>query len=66
MLQRMAAGDEASKQDKLAAGSKDMFDAMGVAKPVSKKNFETHYISPLDQTRNKGLFGATKRQGQRI
>jgi hypothetical protein len=66
MLQKMAAGGEASKQDKLAAGSKDMFDAMGVAKPVSKKNFETPYISPLDQTRNKGPFGATKRQGQRI
>jgi len=66
MLQKMAAGGEASKQDKLAAGSKDMFDAMGVAKPVSKKNFETPYISPLDPTRNKGPFGATKRQGQRI
>jgi hypothetical protein len=66
MLQKMAAGSEARKQDKTASGSGDMFDAMGVAKPASKKNFETPYISPLDPTRNKGPFGATKRQGQRI
>jgi hypothetical protein len=70
MLQKRAAGREASKQDKLAAGSKDMFDAVGVDKPADRPNIEekseTPYISPLDPTRNKGLFGATKRQGQRI
>jgi len=70
MLQKRAAGREASKQDKLAAGSKDIFDVVGVDKPADRPNIEekskTPYISPSDQTRNKGLFGATKRQGQRI
>lgn len=70
MLQKRAAGREASKQDKLAAGSKDIFDVVGVDKPDDRPNIEekseTPYISTLDRTRNKGLFGATKRQGQRI
>jgi hypothetical protein len=70
MLQKRAAGREASKQDKLAAGSKDIFDVVGVDKPADRPNIEekskTPYISPLDRTLNKGPFGAIKRQGQRI
>lgn len=77
MLQKMAAAKEAQKQDKIAAGSKDMFDAMGRKKPKSNVSIQTPMAKPnestLDKTLNKkGLgvtnkgFGPVKRQGQRI
>lgn len=73
MLQKMTAAKEARKQDKIASGSKDMFGAMGVKKPRSKKRFEQRdikmpmaQVNLLEKTRNEEEFGAIKRQGQRI
>ena len=73
MAQRIAAGREAQKQDKIASGSKDLFGAMGVKKPRSKKTVERldiktpmARVNPLEETRNEENFGATERQGQRI
>ena len=73
MAQRIAAGREAQKQDKIASGSKDLFGAMGVKKPRSKKTVEQldlktpmARVNPLEETRNEENFGATTRQGQRI
>ena len=68
MLQKMATAKEAQKQDKIAGGSKDMLDAMGMEKPkpnalIQQPKKVGEYQSPLDKTRNKGGFGAIKRQG---
>ena len=40
MLQRIVAGREAQKQDKLATDSNNMFEAMGTEKPKSNKEIE--------------------------
>ncbi len=58
MSQKIIAGREAQNQDKIMAGSKNMFDAMGVKEPKSNDSIEQQkkvgeYESPLDKTRNK-------------
>ena len=62
MIQKMAAAKEAQKQDKIAAGSKDMFDLMGMKKPKSNYSLQQpkkvgEYQSPLDKTLNGGGLG---------
>ncbi len=58
MFQKILAGREAQKQDKIMAGSKNMFNAMGIGKPKSNASIQQpkkvgKYKSPLDETRNK-------------
>jgi hypothetical protein len=77
MSQKIVADKEAQKQDKIAAGSGDMFDVMGMKKPKSNVSIQEPMAKPnessLDKTLNKrGLgvtnegFGPVKRKGQRI
>lgn len=67
MFQKILAGREAQKQDKLMAGSKNMFNAMGIDKPKSNASIQQpkkveKYESPLDKTRNKNRFGVSNRR----
>ena len=77
MSQKIVADKEAQKQDKIAAGSGDMFDVMGMKKPKSNVSIQEPMAKPnestLEKTLNKGGLGVTnkgfgpvKRQGQHI
>ena len=77
MSQKIVADKEAQKQDKIAAGSGDMFDVMGMKKPKSNVSIQEPMAKPnestLEKTLNKrGLgvtnegFGPVKRKGQHI
>ena len=57
MLQKMATAKEARKQDKIAAGSGDMFDAMGMEKPTSNDSIQT----PMTPAKAGVVKGARKR-----
>lgn len=70
MAQRIIAGREAQKQDKITAGSSNMFGAMGVEEPQSNDSIQqpkkaAKYESPLDKTRNKKPFGVNRKEDQR-
>lgn len=67
MFQKILAGREAQKQDKIMAGSKNMFNAMGIDEPKSNASLQQpkkveKYESPLDKTRNKKRFGVSNRR----
>ena len=70
MFQKILTSREAQKQDKLMAGSKNMFDAMGVGKPKSNDSIQQpkmveKYESPLDKTPNKKRFGVNRKGDRR-
>jgi len=70
MAQRIIAGREAQKQDKIVAGSSNISGAVGVEEPQSNDSLQqpkkaAKYESPLDKTRNKKPFGVNRKEDQR-
>ena len=55
MLQKMTAGKEARKQDKIATGSKNMFEAMGMEKPMPNPFIEQSETQKREQARLKRI-----------
>ena len=62
--------EESKKQADIAAGSKNIVDAMGVGEPKSNDSIQQpkkvgEYESPLDKTRNKKPFGVNRKGDRR-
>jgi hypothetical protein len=67
MAQRIIAGREAQKQDKIVTGSSNISGAVGVEEPQPNDSLQqpkkaAKYESPLDKTRNKKPFGVDRKE----